>query len=145
MTTSLVQVEYRIEQLGHIGAMRLGGLAVKAEGLLGEIGDALPFPFSHGDVAQSVFIEVTEITQEVKQVGNGLERIIDLVSNGGGKAAGRDQFFGLAEHIVAAFALADVLDDHAGPAHLVWRGANGISAPQPSPGLTRIPADTFEF
>ena len=40
---------------------------------------------------------------EVEAVGDGFERVVDLVGDGGGEASGDGEFFGLAESFLAAF------------------------------------------
>ena len=78
---ALVEVQDRIEQFRHIGAVRESGLAVETERLLRDFGDAAPFPFGHGHVLHGRFVEIAEVPQQVKQIGNGFQRIVDLVGN----------------------------------------------------------------
>ena len=105
----------------------------------------LAFALGHGDVAHGRFIQVAEIPQQVEQVGDRLQRIVHLVSDGGRQPSGRRQFFGLAQSLFAELALADVLHDQARPAYLVGRGADGIGAHQPCPRLARFQAHAFDF
>ena len=141
---ALIEAEDGVEQLRHFGAGRQCGLAVEAEGLLGDLGDAADLVFGHGDVIEGRIVEFAVIAQEEEQVGDGFERVVDFVGDGSGQAAGNGEFFSLAQGLFAAFAVAGVEDDDAGPANLLGCGAHRVGADQPGPwaaGLAGLAAE----
>ena len=73
--------------------MAAGELAVKAQGLAGDVGDAHEFAVGDIEVEEGLVGEVGEGADEVEGIHDGLERVIDLVGDGGGHAAGAGQHF----------------------------------------------------
>ena len=70
------------------------------------------------DVIEGRILKLAVVAQQEEQVGDGFEGIVDLVGDGGGQPAGGGELLGLAQSLFAAFAVAGVEDDDAGPAHL---------------------------
>ena len=118
---TLDKIQDRIQQFGHAGAVRLCRLAVEAQRLLSDIGDAAALAFRHGHVLHCRFIQVAEIAQQVQQVGDRLQRIIDLVRDRCSEAPRRSQLLRLAQRFFALLAFADVLQDQCPP------GASGCA------------------
>ncbi len=63
------------------------GVAVKAEGLLGDLGDTREFGVGGFEQESNGLGDVGIGAGEVDEVGDGLEGVVDLVGDGGGKAA----------------------------------------------------------
>src|SRR6202034_1406351 len=85
-----------VEELADIGEGRESGLAVEAEGLLGDFRDAGDFLL--GEVGEvGGFGRELFLADEVEEVGDGFEGVIDLVGDGGGEAAGGGELFGAAK------------------------------------------------
>ena len=113
------------------------GLAVEAEGLLGDFRDAGDFLLGElGEVGG--FRAEVFLADEVEEVGDGFEGIVDLVGDGGGEAAGGGELFGAAEGFFAALLLGDVDEDGADPADGVGFGADGVEVGEPAAGAARL-------
>jgi hypothetical protein len=74
-----VEGEHGFDDLGHARVRRKGGLPVEAEGLLGDFGDAGELVGRHLRVLERFGIERLVLTEQVEEIGDGLERIVDLV------------------------------------------------------------------
>jgi len=131
-----VKAQHGVKQFGDVGAGGKGGLAVEAEGLLGDFRDALGFVFGHGDVVEGWVFEVAVVAEHEEQVGDGFKGVIDFVGDGGGEAAGGGELFSLAECFFASLAVAGVEDDDTDPADLLGVGSDGVSAGEPGPGAS---------
>ena len=95
------------------------GLAIKSQCLLRDLGDALGFMFGHGDIVERRVREIAVVAQQKEQIGDRFQGIVDLVSDRGGKAAGRGQFLGLAQGFFVALAVAGIQNDDARPSEPV--------------------------
>ncbi len=96
------QGEDGVEELVDVGAGGAGGAAVKAEGLDGDLSDAVEFFL--GELEEGAgFVGERELLDEVEAVGDGLEGVVDFVGDGCGKAAGDGELFGAAEDLFALF------------------------------------------
>ena len=93
---ALVDGEDVADELGEIDLLRAGGLLVEAKGLRGDGRDAAKFDFSCPDVLARL-LEATGVLGEVEEVGDGLERIVDLVRDGTGEAADDGELLTLQE------------------------------------------------
>ena len=71
----------------------IGNLAIPAQGLFCDSGDAMQFAFRHRDVAGCGTIFAKLGPQQIQQVGNGFQRVVDLVRNDAGHAAGKRELF----------------------------------------------------
>ena len=74
-----------------------GEFAVEAEGLAGDVGDAHELAVGDIEVEAGLVGEVGRGADEVEGVHDGFERVIDLVGDGGGHAAGAGQHFAAEE------------------------------------------------
>ena len=84
------------EELGAGDFARAARLLVKAEGLVGDDGDTAKFLV--GELEEALdFGDDGVLAGDVKEVGDGLERVVDLVSDGAGHAADGGEFFALDE------------------------------------------------
>jgi hypothetical protein len=83
---ALIDGEHRIAEVADVHELRAGGLAVEAEGLRGDGGGAAQFDFGGGEVAAG-FLEGVGDLGEIDEIGDGLERVVDLVGDGAGEAA----------------------------------------------------------
>ncbi len=115
-----------------------GGVAVEAEGLLGDLGDACEFGVGGFEEELDGRGDIGIGAGEVDEVGDGFEGIVDLVGDGGGEAAGGGELFALAEGVLLGFAGGDVLDgaDHADDVFAVG-GVVGVAAGG-DPGLDAV-------
>ena len=65
-----------------------GELAVEAEGLAGDVGDAHELAVGDIEIEAGLVGEVGRGADEEEGVHHGLERVVDLVGDAGGHAAG---------------------------------------------------------
>ena len=93
-------------QCGGVDLLRAGGLAVKAQGLGGDGGDAAQFDVRGVEVSADIVGRIAG-AGEVEEVGDGLEGIVDLVGDGGGEAADGGEFFVLDEGLFGLFLMGD--------------------------------------
>src|SRR5581483_4720699 len=105
-----------IQQSAEVDFAGAGGVAIEAERLLCDLGDA-------GELVVGAFEQPLDgrghggvRLADVDEVGDGFEWVIDLVRDGGGEAAGSGELLGLAERGFLGLAAGDVLHgaDHAG-------------------------------
>ena len=110
------------EEVVEVDVDGAGGVAVEAEGLLGDLGDAGEFLVGGFEQMLGGWRDVGVGLDEVDEVGDGFERVVDLVGDGGGEAAGGGELFGLAEGGFLGLASGDVLHgaDHADDFGGVW-------------------------
>ncbi len=87
----------------------MGGVAVKAKGLLGNLRNAREFIVGGFQKASDAWGCFGIGFGEVDEIGNSFERVIDLVGDAGGKTAGSGQLFAGSERAFLFFALRDVL------------------------------------
>ena len=87
-----------------------GGAAMEAEGLDGDLGDAVKFYLCGFEVLLGGGLEGGG-SDEVEEVGDCLERVIDLVRDGGGETPGDGEFFGAAEDLFALLLEREVGDE----------------------------------
>ncbi len=80
---------------------------MEAQGLVCDDGDATQFAIGDGEILAGLGIPGS-FTGEIQEVGDGLERIVDLVGDGAGEAAYGGQLLGLHEGQLGAFAFGDV-------------------------------------
>ncbi len=83
---ALVDGEDGVGEVAGVHELRAGGLAVEAEGLTGDGGGATQLDLGGGEVAAG-FLDAGGDLREVEEVGDGLERVVDLVGDGAGEAA----------------------------------------------------------
>src|SRR5579875_1593602 len=74
------------------------------------MGDALEFFLDHGEIFPDLFARLFAAGQE-DEVGDGLERIIDFVSDGGGQASYGGQPLAGSQRALGALLLGDVMGD----------------------------------
>src|ERR1700683_2448276 len=86
-----VQGEHFLHQFVEVCAQRAGGFAGEIQGLAADLANALQLALGQGDVASGGCGQILFLTEEVEQVGNSLERVVDLVRDGGGEAANGDE------------------------------------------------------
>src|SRR5581483_3897195 len=104
-----VDGERVLGELGKRDADCGGVLAVVAEGLLGDMGDAVELDLGGREIRSSFLVD--HGAKEIEQIEDGLERIVNLVRYGGGHASGCGDLFGLDERIFHALAMGDVAQD----------------------------------
>ena len=75
------------------------GFAIEAERLAGDVGDADQLFFAELGVVARLFIERGVIAQQVEGVGDGLERVVDLVRDDARNAAHGGEALGLAQSV----------------------------------------------
>ncbi len=87
------------------------GLAVEAQGLVCDDGDAAEFAIGDVEILAGLGVD-GGFAGEVEEVGDGFERVVDLVGDGAGEAAYGGELFGLHEGEFGALALGDVDAEH---------------------------------
>ena len=105
---ALVEIEDGIDELvgGDVGAG--DGLAVEAEGLGSDLGDTGELGLRHVDVDLEVRRKALVERDEIEQIGDGFERVIDLVGDGAGEATDGGELLALHESGLGALLLRDV-------------------------------------
>ena len=103
------------------------GFAVEAEHGAADLGDAGQFLLGHVHELHGLFFGGA-VAHEVEQVGDGVERIVDLVGDGGGEAAGDGQLFVGQQRVLGLALHGDVAEDHDDPGDAVGAVANGSAA-----------------
>ena len=99
-----------VDELVDVGHGGAGRPTVETEGLDGDLGDAVKFFL--GELEEGArFVGEGELLDEVEAVGDGFERIVDLVGDGGGEAAGDGELFGAAEDFFAFFLEGQIGDE----------------------------------
>src|SRR6202012_5883574 len=96
-------------------------------GLFGDVADAGELDLRGAEVGLAV-LSLDLTAQEVEQVEHGLQRVVDLVRDGGSHAAGGGVLFGLDERGFDALAPRDIAEDLGGAedgAALVLDGRDG--------------------
>ena len=93
-----VEGEHFFEELVDVGADGAGGFAGEVEGLAADLRDALQLTLREGEVVDNDGGQVLFFTEQIEQVGDRLERVVDLVRDGGGEAADGDELLIFAEH-----------------------------------------------
>ena len=88
---------HRIDQLPNIGDLGQGRLTVKAQGLLRHFRDARNFLLRQDGVPGRLRIQRRLVPQQVQQIGDCLQRIIDLMRDGSRKAASGSKFLCLSQ------------------------------------------------
>jgi phage-related minor tail protein len=89
-----------VEEIVEMDFDGAGGVAVETEGLLGDLRDAREFGVGGFEQELDGRGDVGVGTGEIDEVGDSLERVIDLVGNGGGEAAGGGELLALALPLV---------------------------------------------
>ena len=74
-----------------------GGLAMEAEGLGGDLGDALELLIGVIEKRLNFGRQMVVAASDVEEVGDGFEGIIDLVRDGGGESSDSGEFLALNE------------------------------------------------
>jgi hypothetical protein len=82
--------------------------AIEAQRVRCDLGDASELLLGEQEVVAN---EVRGVfgTGEIEEVRDGLERIVDLMSDGGGEAAGHSEFFGTAECLLSELGLLNLI------------------------------------
>ena len=119
--------EQVVEHLLEVDGVGRLGLAVEAEHGAADLGDACEFAL--GDIEEVAGLRVLGIVlQEVEEVGDGVQRIVDLVGDGSGEAAGDGELL-VGEQCGASAPLhGDVAEDHDDAGELAGGIADGGSA-----------------
>ena len=90
LNLSIIQGDDAVENVSDIYRHGLGGFTLEREHLLGHLCDAIEFPCGHGDVFfQRIVFRV--LSDEIKEVANGIERVVYLVGDGGSESSGGGQ------------------------------------------------------
>ena len=87
------------------------GLAMEAQSLSSDLADAGELALRRGDVGGEIRREMTGRSEEVEEVGDGLERVVDLVRDGAGEAAYCGELFALDEGGLGLFLVGDLNGD----------------------------------
>ena len=109
------EIDDAVQHGAEVDLAGAGGVAVEAEGLLGDLRDAREFVVGGLEHALDGGGHGGVCLAEIDEVGDRLERVVDLVRDGGGEAAGGGELFRLAEGCLLRLAIGDVLHgaDHA--------------------------------
>jgi hypothetical protein len=83
-----------------------GGLAIKAQGLAGDEGDAPQLKVRHVQVMVDVMV-VLAAASKVQEVGNGLQRVVDLMRDAAGEAAYGGDLLALDEGVFSSLLRGD--------------------------------------
>src|SRR6201996_653200 len=103
----LVEGDHAFQQIVHVGVHRPGALAVEAQGLGGDVGDAVELLLRDAQVLLRSLVEAGG-TDEKEAVGDGLERIVDLMRDGGGESSCGSQLLGAPHDLFAAFLFGEI-------------------------------------
>jgi hypothetical protein len=98
-----------VDEGGDIDVGGDGGFAVEAEGVAGDVGDAVEFSLGGFEVLAVFGALGGRGAGEIDEVEDGFEGVVDLVGDGGGEAAGRGKFFGEEELFLLNAAVGEVL------------------------------------
>src|ERR1700733_13294262 len=96
---ALLEFDDIVEQIGHRDGDGLLGVAVKTQGLAGDMRGSLEFLLGQGGVVLRFGVERGVIAQKIKRVGDGFERIVDFVRNDAGNAPHGGELFRLAQSV----------------------------------------------
>ncbi len=91
------EIDDIVQELVEVDFDGAGGVAIEAEGLLGDLGDAGEFGVGGFEQELDGRRYVGVGAGEIDEVGDGFEGVVDLVGDGGGEAAGGGELFALAE------------------------------------------------
>ena len=129
LKTAVIERERGVDDGGEVGEDGRGGLFEEAEGLGGDVGDADELGLGLAEVGAVFVAEFGVERDDVEGVDGGAERVVDLVGDVGGEAAGGGEFFRFAQAGLVEFLFVDVggaaepaLDDALGGAE---RGGAG--------------------
>jgi len=84
---AVVEVEDCTDKIGGADMGSANCLTMKTESLSGDLAYAGEFALRGLDVAACRFGEIVGESDEIKEIGDGFERVIDLVGDGAGEAA----------------------------------------------------------
>ena len=105
---SLVEIEDGVDELLGGDEGGAGGLAMEAQGLGGDLADALELALGELDEGANVGGESGVSGDEVEQVGDGFERVVDLVGDGAGEAADGGELLALDEGVLGLLLVGDL-------------------------------------
>jgi hypothetical protein len=109
-----------------VGAYGAGGFAGEAEGLAADLGNAVELALGERKVTGRAGGKILLFAEQKQDVGDGLQRVIDLVGDGGGKAADGDELLIFPQHHCGAVELVLGLAlENDGLAHLERPGQHG--------------------
>ena len=108
---ALVEVEDGVDEIGCADVGGADGLAVEAEGLGGDLADTGEFALRNVDVGLMVSGRSWDQSDEIEEVGDGLEWVVDLVGDGAGQAANGGELFALDESGLGFFLVGHLEDD----------------------------------
>ena len=98
----LLQLENVVEHFRHENRNRLLRFAVKAQRLAGDVANALQFFLGQIGERRASSLKRRMIAQQIKNVGDGGQRIIDFVRDDPGHAPHRCQLFSFAKRLFSA-------------------------------------------
>ena len=129
---ALVEVKNVIDKIAGADGGGADGLAMEAQRLGGDLADAGEFALRDLDVVGDLLGKVVGLCDEVEEVGDGLERVVDLVRDGAGEAADGGEFLALDEGLLGLLLVRDLLDD----------GGDGLdlSVGVPDGGVVDVPS-----
>ena len=108
------------DEVVDVGLRGAGGLAVEAQGLHGDLRDAVELVAGHVQIAAGIVGDFG-LADEEDAVGDGFEGVVDLVGDGGGEATGDGELFRAAEDLFAALLQGEV-GDEGGELLIFWAG-----------------------
>ena len=107
-----VDVEDRFDEGGKIDFVGEFGFAIEAEGLAGDVGDAIELLLGEGEMRDGGVGDAFGGPGDEDEVADGFERVVDLVGDGGGETSGGGEFFGFAEDLLGLTLVGGVAEDH---------------------------------
>src|SRR5258707_11820501 len=84
--TSLIDGDGAADQLVAGNQLGFAGLLVKAQGLVGDDGDATQLAIGDAEILLGFGID-SGFAREIEEIGDGLQGIVDLVGDGAGESA----------------------------------------------------------
>ncbi len=110
-------------------------MTIKAQGLLGHLGNTGNFLLRQVGVAGRLPIERRLVPQQVEKIGDRLQGIVDFVSNGSRQTPGRRQLFRLPQCFFSPLAFRRFNDDRSHPADSLGRRLDRVHIDEPIPHL----------
>ncbi len=137
-----IEVEDGLDDSGHVDWLGDAGIAIEAEGLAGDVGNAFQLLLGAGEVFDDAGGRGGIGLGDEHEIEDGFERVVDFVRDGGGEARGGGQLFGLAKDLLRLALVGGVTEDEDDAEELVAVVANGSGAVFDG---NQAPIDVFEY
>ena len=108
--TAIHEEEDGVQHVFEVDRYRGSGFAVEAEHGAADLGDALGFLAGEGEEVGGL-LRGGRAVHEEEEIGDGVERVVDLMRDGGGEAAGDGKFFIGDEGLLGLACHGDVAED----------------------------------